>query len=95
MAISDPQDRGVLEAILGDGRFLLSLTGTALLISGGFAIAQSISGQLLPHDLHALGMGAARELNLQMFEPAQNEMLRRRGFVKMYFFAIEMANQIG
>jgi len=31
----------------------------ALLISGGFAIAQSISGQLLPHDLHALGMSAA------------------------------------
>lgn len=59
MAISDPQDRGVLEAILGDGRFLLSLTGMALLISGGFAIAQSISGQLLPHDLHALGMSAA------------------------------------
>jgi hypothetical protein len=52
-------DRGVVEALLGDGRFLLSLTGMALLISGGFAIAQSISGQLLPHDLHALGMDAA------------------------------------
>ena len=56
--ISNP-DRSVLEAILGDGRFLLSLTGVALLISGWFAIAQSISGQLLPHDLHALGMDAA------------------------------------
>ena len=59
MTISKIDDRGVLEAILGDGRFLLSLTGMALLISGGFAIAQSISGQLLPHDLHALGMSAA------------------------------------
>jgi hypothetical protein len=59
MGISAPQDRGVVEALLGDGRFLLSLTGMALLISGGFAIAQSISGQLLPHDLHALGMSAA------------------------------------
>jgi hypothetical protein len=52
------QDRSVVEALLGDGRFLLSLTGIALLISGGFAIAQSISGQLLPHDVHALGMDA-------------------------------------
>lgn len=59
MTISKAHDRGVLEALLDDGRFLLSLTGMALLISGGFAIAQSISGQLLPHDLHALGMSAA------------------------------------
>jgi hypothetical protein len=59
MTISKIDDRGVLEALLGDGRFLLSLTGMALLISGAFAIAQSISGQLLPHDLHALGMSAA------------------------------------
>ena len=47
-----------MEALLADGRSLLSLTGIALLISGGFAIGQSISGQLLPHDLHALGMDA-------------------------------------
>jgi hypothetical protein len=59
MATPEREDRGMLEALLSDGRFLLSLTGMALLISGGFAIAQSISGQLLPHDLHALGMSAA------------------------------------
>jgi hypothetical protein len=59
MAIAKTDDRGVLEALLGDGRFLLSLTGMALIISGGFAIGQSVSGQLLPHDLHALGMSAA------------------------------------
>lgn len=59
MAISAAHDRSVVEALLGDGRFLLSLAGMALLISGGFAIAQSVSGQLLPHDVHALGMGAA------------------------------------
>jgi hypothetical protein len=53
----DP-NRGMLAALLGDGRFLLQLTAMGLLISGGFAIAQSISGQLLPHDLHALGMDA-------------------------------------
>ena len=59
MTANSTNDRGVFEALLGDGRLLLSLTGMALLISGGFAIAQSISGQLLPHDLHALGMDAA------------------------------------
>jgi hypothetical protein len=69
MGISAPQDRGVVEALLGDGRFLLSLTGMALLISGGFAIAQSISGQLLPHDLHALGMSAAELKTANQREP--------------------------
>ncbi len=34
------------------------MTGMALIASGGFAIAQSISGQLLPHDVQALGMNA-------------------------------------
>ncbi|HEY7404642.1 MAG TPA: hypothetical protein VIB39_14045 [Candidatus Angelobacter sp.] len=53
------EDRGLLEALLGDGRFLLQVTGLALFISGGFAIAQSVSGQLLPHDVSALGMDAA------------------------------------
>lgn len=49
----------MLEALLSDGLFLISLTGMALLASGVFAIAQSITGQLLPHDLHALGMDAS------------------------------------
>ena len=52
-------DRGLFEALLGDGRFLLSLTGIALLVSGGFAILQSITGHFLPHDVQALGMDAA------------------------------------
>jgi hypothetical protein len=45
---------GILRALLGDGNFLLTLLGMALLASGVFAIAQSISGQLLPHDVRAL-----------------------------------------
>jgi hypothetical protein len=49
----------LLQAILADGRFLISLTGMALLASGIFAIAQSFTGQLLPHDVQALGMDAA------------------------------------
>lgn len=51
-------ERGVLETLLGDGRFLLSLTGFVLVISGGFAILQSTSGYFLPHDVHALGFDA-------------------------------------
>jgi hypothetical protein len=49
-------ERGLLEAVLGDGRFLIAVTGIALALSGGFAILQSASGQLLPQDSHAIGM---------------------------------------
>jgi hypothetical protein len=49
-------DRGLLEAVLGDGRFLIALTGISLALAGGFAILQSVSGQLLPKDSHAIGM---------------------------------------
>lgn len=51
-------ERSLLEAVLGDGRFLIALTGVSLVLSGGFAVFQSISGQLLPHDSHAIGMDA-------------------------------------
>ena len=50
------EERGLLEAVLGDGRFLIALTGICLALSGGFAILQSVSGQLLPQDSHAVGM---------------------------------------
>ena len=59
MTTRSADNRGLLEALLGDGRFLISVTGMALLMSGVFAVAQSITGQLLPHDVHALGMDAA------------------------------------
>lgn len=52
-------DRSLVEVALGDGRFLIALTGIALALSGGFAILQSISGQLLPQDSHAIGMDSA------------------------------------
>jgi hypothetical protein len=51
-------NRGILEALLSDGRFLLQLTGVALLLSGGFAIFQSITGYFLPQDVQALGFDA-------------------------------------
>ena len=58
MPVNSPDNRGLLQVLLGDGRFFLSITGMALLGSGGFALMQSISGQLLPHDVQALGMDA-------------------------------------
>jgi hypothetical protein len=55
-----PDDRGILEALLSDGRFLLSLTSFVLVLSGGFAIFQSFTGYFLPQDVHALGFDAQR-----------------------------------
>jgi hypothetical protein len=53
-------DRSLLEALLSDGRFLLSLTAFVLVLSGGFAIFQSFTGYFLPQDVHALGFDAER-----------------------------------
>lgn len=52
-------DRGLWEAILGDGRPLLIFTGLALGLSGLFAIFQAGTGHFLPHDTQFLGMDAA------------------------------------
>jgi len=51
-------DRSLIEVVLGDGRFLIALTGISVGLAGGFAILQSVSGQLLPQDSHAIGMDA-------------------------------------
>ena len=58
LKMSSDDRRSLFEALVGDGRPLLALTGIALLASGGFAILQSLTGHLLPHDSHALGMDA-------------------------------------
>jgi hypothetical protein len=52
-------ERSVLQALLGDGRFLVALTGISLCLCRGFAVFQSVSGQLLPQDTHAIGKDAA------------------------------------
>ena len=57
---ADPRDRGFFEALLGDGFFLLALTGVALAGSGGFALFLSATGHFLPHDVAHLGMDAAQ-----------------------------------
>ena len=51
-------DRGLLSALLGDGRPLLLLSGLALILAGGFALFLSASKHFLPHDVDYLGMTA-------------------------------------
>lgn len=57
----DSDRRGLIEALVGDGRFLIALTGFCLVLAGGFAVFQSATGHFLPHDIEFLGM-TAREL---------------------------------
>ena len=52
-------DCSLFEAAVGDGRFPVALTGFCLVLTGGFALLQSASGHLLPHDSRAIGMDAA------------------------------------
>ena len=56
--MKDSDSRSLIDALIGDGRFLLVLSGFALVLSGTFAILQALSGQFLPHDTLALGMDA-------------------------------------
>lgn len=48
--------RGLFEALIDDGRPLISLTGICLGLSGAFAIFQSATGHFLPHDSAFLQM---------------------------------------
>jgi hypothetical protein len=54
-----PDSRGFLEALIDDGRPLITLTGLCLGLSGAFAIFQSATGQFLPHDTAFLQMQPA------------------------------------
>ncbi len=56
MEASTRDDRGIVEALLGDGRPFLLFTGISLLLAGGFALFLSASGHFLPHDVQFLGL---------------------------------------
>lgn len=58
-------ERGLLQALLGDGRPLLIFTGLSLVLSGAFALFLSATGQFLPHDVQFLGMSAEQLCSLQ------------------------------
>lgn len=51
-------DRGLLQALVGDGRPLLLFSGLSLVLAGGFALFLSASKHFLPHDVQYLGMTA-------------------------------------
>lgn len=53
-------ERSLMEALLGDGRFLIALTGVALIFSGAFALFLCLTGHFLPQDVAFLGMDAAQ-----------------------------------
>jgi hypothetical protein len=55
---SDRDQQGLLNAVLGDGRFLIIVTGLSLATAGGFAVFQAATGHFLPHDVEFLGMTA-------------------------------------
>ncbi len=50
--------RGLFEALVGDGRPLLKLTGLALIGSRLFAFFLASTGHFLPHDIAFLGVSA-------------------------------------
>ena len=62
--ITADDQRGLLQALVGDGRPLLSVTGLALILSGGFAIFLAATGHFLPHDEQFLGMSAKQLCSL-------------------------------
>lgn len=63
---SVPRDgRGLIEALVGDGRPVLTVIGLTLAVCGGFALFQSATGHFLPHDVAYLGMDAQRLCALQ------------------------------
>ncbi|MEP6921958.1 MAG: hypothetical protein ABI967_12600 [bacterium] len=51
-------ERGLLQALLGDGRPFLTFIGLGLILSGGFALFLSANHHFLPHDVQFLGMTA-------------------------------------
>lgn len=51
-------DRGLFEALVGDGRPLLIFAGVSLVLFGAFALFLSASRQFLPHDVQFLGLTA-------------------------------------
>jgi len=56
MQCNTSDDRGLLQALIADGRPLLIFTGLCLVLSGGFALFLSATGHFLPHDERFLGI---------------------------------------
>ena len=57
--------RGLISALVGDGRPLLIFTGLMLVLSGAFALFLSANQHFLPHDVQFLGMTAEQLCGIQ------------------------------
>ena len=57
--------RGIISALVGDGRPFLTFTGLALVLSGAFALFLSANQHFLPHDVQFLGMTAEQLCGIQ------------------------------
>lgn len=58
-------NRGIISALISDGRPLLIFTGLALILSGSFALFLSANRHFLPHDVQFLGMTAEQLCGIQ------------------------------
>ena len=52
------EERSFFAPLVGDGRPLLLAMAGGLVFAGGFALFLAATGDLLPHDVHYLGMTA-------------------------------------
>lgn len=50
------ENKGIWEALTGDGTALLGLSGLMLMFCGAFALFLSFAGDFLPHDTAAIGL---------------------------------------
>ena len=58
MTATAENQRGLLEAVIRDGRPMIRLTAVLLILCGLFAFFLSATRHFLPHDIAYLGMGA-------------------------------------
>src|SRR6185503_20619041 len=58
-------NRGIIPALVGDGRPLLIFIGLGLILSGAFALFLSANHHFLPHDVQFLGMTAEQLCGIQ------------------------------
>jgi hypothetical protein len=58
-AVNEDDDQGLLATLVGDRRALISASASCLVLAGGFAIFQSLTGQFLPHDVAWLGLSSS------------------------------------
>jgi len=61
----ESDNRGLFQALIGDGRPLLTFTGVSLILCGCFALFLSASRQFLPHDVQFLGITAEQLCGIQ------------------------------